>query len=48
VWLLTNDQPALAAYEVNCERQSGRWHVESGFGGFGGGTPEDVLARDLP
>jgi hypothetical protein len=45
VWLLTNDRPPFEAYEVNCERQGGRWHWESGFGGFGTGTPDAVRAR---
>ena len=38
VWLLTNDKPPFEPYEVNCERQSGCWHFESGFGSFGRAT----------
>jgi hypothetical protein len=45
VWLLTNNRPSFEAYEVNSERKDGRWYWESGFGGFGTGTPEEVLAE---
>jgi len=45
VWLLTNDRPPFHPYEVNCELRNGRWDLESGFGGFGVGTPDDVLAQ---
>jgi hypothetical protein len=49
VWLPTNDKPPFEDYQVNCELESARWHVESGFGGFGSGTPAKVLeaARSL-
>lgn len=45
VWLLTNDQPPFEAYEVHCVLHAGRWEWESGSGGFGTGTPGDVLAE---
>jgi hypothetical protein len=45
VWLLTNDRPPFEAHEVYCKRKNGRWHWDSGYGGFGGGTPDEVLAQ---
>jgi hypothetical protein len=42
VWLLTNDEPPFEDYQVNCVRDKGRWHVESGFP-FNAGTPDEVL-----
>jgi hypothetical protein len=44
VWLLTNDTPPFEDYQVNCVRDKGRWHFESGFP-FGAGVPEEVLAE---
>ncbi len=44
VWLLTNDAPPFEPYKVHCERRNGRWNWDSGSGGFGGDTPDDVLA----
>ena len=44
VWLLTNDRPPFEPYEVTCERRDGRWQSNSGVGGFGVDTPDDVLA----
>jgi hypothetical protein len=29
--------------EIQCERRNGRWYWDSGYGGFGGDTPEDIL-----
>ena len=48
VWLLTNDQPPFEPYEVCYERRNGLWHFDAGTGGFGVGTPDDVLARGAP
>lgn len=45
VWLLTNDQPPFEPYEVCCERRNGCWYLDVGTGGFGVGTPDDVLAK---
>jgi hypothetical protein len=45
VWLLTNDQPPFEPYEVYCERRNGRWYWDAGTGGFGVGTPDEVLAE---
>lgn len=45
VWLLTNDRPPFAGYEVFCVREGARWHEESGSGGFGAGTPWDILEK---
>jgi hypothetical protein len=45
VWLLTNGGPPFEAYQVSCERRDGRWEYESGSGGFGVGTPDEVLDR---
>jgi hypothetical protein len=43
--LLTNDRAPFEAHEVHCERRNGRWYSDAGYGGFGGNTPDDVLAE---
>jgi hypothetical protein len=45
VWLLTNDRSPFEAYEVSCQRRDGRWEYDSGSGGFGADTPDEVLDR---
>jgi hypothetical protein len=45
VWLLTNEGPSFAAYEVGCERQKGRWYMDWGTGGFQTDTPDEILAE---
>jgi hypothetical protein len=45
VWLLTNDRPPFEPYEVYCEQRDGRWFSDGGTGGFGIGTPDDVLVE---
>jgi len=42
VWLLTNDTPPFEDYQVNCVRDQGGWHVDSGFP-FNADAPEEVL-----
>jgi len=42
LWLLTNDTPPFENYQVNCVRDQGGWHVDSGFP-FNADAPEEVL-----
>jgi hypothetical protein len=45
VWMLTNDRPPYEREEASCTRVGDGWELVNSGGGFGAGTPPEIIEK---